>query len=569
MIDLPETLEQLSSRVNALEKRILALEQSSGTITQPTLRPSAVASPMPATNPPSGEQVSSVFLLLGRSMLGIAGAYALRALAESGILPRLLVAAIAITYAIAWLVAASRTSAGARLAAVLYAATSALILAPMLWELTLRFNVLGAAGSAAILGLYAAAATALSWKEQRSPDFAVAYAAAALWALVLSVVTHEMISFLALLLAMVAVCEYKFLRTGVQGIRVLVGAAADCAVWFLLVIYRTPAATRADYPALGTVALIAPASLLFLVFAASVVFKTGALQRRITAFETVQSTVTFLLWTAGLMFLVPHFNSRIVGIVCLLFAAACYALAYVRFRHGPELRNFHVFASWSAALMLGGVFFSLTPAWAITFLALAAVISALLAVRLCCVTLEGHGILYLTVAAFACGLLEYSFHALAGALPTQVAWTIFLVSACALLCYVAAREHEGESWQLQVLHMVPALLMVLAITALTAQGSVWLVAHLITPDASHVAFIRTLVLCAIALVLAFAGSRSRRPELRRIAYATLVFVAAKLLFEDLRHGHLGFIAGSIFLFALTLIGVPRLARSAQRGIGVT
>jgi hypothetical protein len=60
--------------------------------------------------------------------------------------------------------------------------------------------------------------------------------------------------------------------------------------------------------------------------------------------------------------------------------------------------------------------------------------------------------------------------------------------------------------------------------------------------------------------LAFAGSRWHRPEMRRIAYAALGFLAIKLLFEDLRHGHLEFIAASIFLFALALIGVPRLAR---------
>jgi hypothetical protein len=168
------------------------------------------------------------------------------------------------------------------------------------------------------------------------------------------------------------------------------------------------------------------------------------------------------------------------------------------------------------------------------------------------------------VAAMACGLLEYSFAALAGTMPVTVAWSIILVSGCALLCYIAAREREGEGWQLQVLHLVPALLAVCAAAALSAHGSLWLVALRITPGVFHVAFIRTLIVCAIALALAFAGSRWRRPEMRRIAYAALAFVAAKLVFEDLRHGHMEFIAASIFLFALTLIGVPRLARIGYR-----
>jgi hypothetical protein len=68
-------------------------------------------------------------------------------------------------------------------------------------------------------------------------------------------------------------------------------------------------------------------------------------------------------------------------------------------------------------------------------------------------------------------------------------------------------------------------------------------------------------MCAIVLILAFAGSRWRRLELRRLAYAGLALIAGKLVYEDLRHGHMGFIAASIFLFALTMIGVPRLARA--------
>jgi predicted tellurium resistance membrane protein TerC len=55
----------------------------------------------------------------------------------------------------------------------------------------------------------------------------------------------------------------------------------------------------------------------------------------------------------------------------------------------------------------------------------------------------------------------------------------------------------------------------------------------------------------------------RRPELNQIAYAALAFVAAKLIFEDLRHGHFEFIAASIFLFAISLMIVPRLSRLGQ------
>ena len=141
MNDLPETLEQLSERVAALELRVFALEQGAIVAPRPTALPTAAAFG-PATDLHSGEQISGAFLLLGKSLLGIAGAYLLRALAESNALPRLLIAVVAIAYAIGWLAAAARVRKKARWGAALFAGTSALILAPMLWELTMRFHVL-------------------------------------------------------------------------------------------------------------------------------------------------------------------------------------------------------------------------------------------------------------------------------------------------------------------------------------------------------------------------------------------------------------------------------------------
>ena len=53
-------------------------------------------------------------------------------------------------------------------------------------------------------------------------------------------------------------------------------------------------------------------------------------------------------------------------------------------------------------------------------------------------------------------------------------------------------------------------------------------------------------------------------EVTRIGYAVLALLAVKLLWEDLRHGHLAFIAASFFLFAMTLIAVPRASRVGQK-----
>jgi hypothetical protein len=102
------------------------------------------------------------------------------------------------------------------------------------------------------------------------------------------------------------------------------------------------------------------------------------------------------------------------------------------------------------------------------------------------------------------------------------------------------------------------------LAAFLVQGLIALAALRFAPEIYHIAFARTLIACALALAIAFAGSRWLRTELTWIAYATLACVAAKLVLEDLRHGHLEFIAAALFLFAITLIAVPRLARRTQK-----
>ncbi len=560
MSDLPEVLAGLSSRVDALEQRVQQLEHraeaSAAPAQQATLTPTAAVA-MEAT--PS-EEASGVFPVLGKALLGIAGAYVLRALAESTSLPRLAIAAVAIAYALGWLMAASRAGAAKQFAAAAYTGTSALILAPMLWELTLRFNVLSPMAAAGIVAVFVAAATALAWKQERPAVFMVAYGAAALTALAMSVVTHDMAPFTILLLVMVLVCEVASTRNRARTIRPVVAGLADLGIWALIFVYNSPQSTRTEYPALGTAALLAPASLLFAMQAATIAFKTIRQKQKITIFETMQAMIAFLLVACSLYFFVPQWSAGIVGAGCLMLSGACYAAVFGLFRHPAEPRNFHVFALWSAALFLTGIFVSLPAEWAATIAGLSALAMIVVAVRLGCKTLELHGVIYLAAAALASGLFTYAFHAMAGEMPPVPAWSVFVVSACAVLCYAAGREQPGEGWREQILHLVPASLAVCAVTALTARGLLWLIALGITPAVFHIALIRTLTICSMALALAFGGSHWRRLEMTRVAYAAVAFVAAKLLFEDLRQGRMEFIAASIFLFALTLIGVPRLAR---------
>ena len=564
MDDLPETLERLTTRLETLERRVYVLEH-----------PSEAAGPVVAIQQNNSTAVkdaearssapaSGIFSVLGRAMLGMAGAYLLRAVAEASLLPRPAVAALAIVYAILWLVWATRVPAGAWFASITYACTSALILAPMLWELTLRFNVMPAAVTAGVLGVFVIAASALAWKRNVASVFWIANLTAAAVALTLSIATHELEPFIAALLLMVLIGEYAAGRSRELGVRSMVALSADLSVWALIYIYNSPADTRPDYPAIGTAALLAPGFVLFLIYGTSMIFKTVVSRKTIAVFETVQTMIAFLLAACGWLYFGPAGGGNGLGIFCLVLSAAGYAAVFAIFDRFPERRNYVVFACWSAALFLAGGWLCLSPLGMALCLGVASIIASVLGVRLKKLTLEFHGMVFLLVAAAVSGLVEYAFRALAGTLPGVPAWGVCFVAACAAVCYAAASAGQGESWKRQTLSIVSASLAIGAAAAMLVEGLMGLAALSLNPGPQHLAFLRTLTLCAAALALAFCGSHWRRRELTGMGYGLLALVAVKLIFEDLRHAHLEFIAASIFLFAVTLIAVHPVARMGQK-----
>jgi len=560
MNDLPDTLDRLTARLETLELRVRALEH-------PPDAPRA-AVPQPPTPAPTDRfsqasslpQASGMFPLLGKAMLGIAGAYLLRAVAESSSLPRLGVAAIAIAYAMLWLVLAARVPAGEWLASITYACTSALILAPMLWELTLRFNVLPAAATAALLGAFVCVAYVLAWKRHLACVFWVVNVSAAMVALALSIATRQMVPFIATLLLMVLLCEFAAVRDHGLGVRPIAALAADVALGALLFIYSSPQIDRPDYPALGAAALLAPAIALFLIVAASAAIKTAILRNTITVFEIVQTVIAFLLAAASLFIFVPRIGAGIVGFACLALSAATYAIGFSLFARVPERRNYVVFAVWSAALFLLGSSLCLSSPGPMVLLSVGALVATALGVRFNRSSLELHGMVYLLAAAVVSGLPAYIFNALAAALPAAPPFTVIAVTVCAVICYAAIMPSSSSDWQQQLLRLGFASVAIGAIAALLVAALAHLTAFAVNPGAHHLALIRTFILCALVLALAYSGARWRRVELTRIGYIALALLAVKLVFEDLSHGHLAFIAASIFLFAVTLLAVPRIAR---------
>lgn len=562
MNDLSDAVERLTQDMKALERRVSVLENPGSTARAFAGQSASSTPPPPALErlPPAGS--SGVFAVLGKAMLGIAGAYLLRAAVQSGSLPRLPVIAVSIAYAFVWLIPATRLPAKAWFASAAWAWTSALILIPMLWELTQRFRMLPTAAAAGVLFAFVLAASALAWKRHFAVVAGTADATASLAALVLAIVSRDLTPFLFALLAMTILGELAAARHRSLRVRPVVAAAADVAVFGLIWIYSGPAGNHPDYPAIFAPLLLLFAPALLCIYGASAAAQTLLLRRGISFFETAQTLAAALLTVWTILAFWPGHGAMVLGVLCLIASAGGYAVAFAWFGRVHAQRNYHVYATGSLALLMAGCFLSLPPGWLPLCTGIAAAACVSLARRGAHGTLQFHGLALLAEAAFSSGLLVYIGRAMVGTLPAAPGWIVSLVCVSAILCYSGAVGSGRDAWWRRMLRVLFAGLALAASTALL----VWILVRVTTvgsaPGVEDVAVIRTLAGCAAALALAWCGSRWRRTELVWLAWAVLAFTAFKLLFEDLRHGHLGFTAASIFLYAVTLLLIPRLL---QRG----
>jgi hypothetical protein len=551
------------ARLDTLEQRVAALEHAGAAPAQPMVRPVQKRTAADAAQA-GGASTAGAFSVLGRAMLGIAGAYLLRAVAQSDSGLRPAVAGAGVLYALAWLAVAARPRGGASFARITYACTSALILAPMLWELTLGFQVLPPAAAAAALAAFVGVAFAFSGNRATAPVVWIADTTAAALALTLAAAAHAVLPFLLLLLLMVLLAEIAARRGFGYGTRVLAAAAADAALWMQIYFYAGPQNTHPGNGIPGAAVLIVPALALFAISGGSAL--GGAILRRtpITAFETLQATISFLLAACSLLLFAPAAGAPALRVACFALAAGLLAVSFSRAERAGLERNSAVLATWSAALLLAGLWMSLAEVWLVAALGTAAVASTLSGRLRQRLLPQLHGAVFLLAALLAAGVAGFAAQALAGPIPELPGFAVVFAAGCALLCAALARPLPGQGRGAQALHLSMALAAAGCAAALLVAGTAHLLALGFAPGAHHLAFLRTLVLCGLALALAFAGPRLHRMELTRISFAALALVAVKLIMEDLRHGHLAYSAGSIFLFAITLIAVPRVARGSAK-----
>jgi hypothetical protein len=515
--ELAKQVAALAESLRSVEARVAALEGAAApALPLPSAAPVPTADqgsvPSAATEP----AVPSIAALAGKCLFVLAGAFLVRALTDSGTLPRGAGVALGLAYAMTWLVVADRTgrngSAAAATAATAWGVTALVIACPLVWEASTRFNVLPPAGAAGALFAVAVAALAASVRRNL---FALAWASvlsALVTAIVLIVATHALVAFATFLAFLAAASWAASVRTGWLGLPWAPAVAADLLVLEVVWIASRPEGLPEAYMGLSPGAVLALALALFAAPLAGTVRRAFGRVGAPDAFEAVQLGAALFLFVFAVSRLTPLAGlppSLVWGLAGLVAAVA------------PER-------------IVG----SMAPA---------------------------YGAVLLVAAAFASGLAAFARHAFLGspvaAMPSPDSVLVLSVSALAT-ALLARRVRAGASGRaLRGAMFTLAGVSILGVGALAERGLALVVAP--DGDPGRTASVRTAVLAAASLLLAACGRLSALSGLARLATPVLAFSALKLLFEDLPHGRPSTLVATFVLYGAALMIVPRILRSSR------
>lgn len=565
------SIDELSRQVRKLEERVRVLEQRLGMA--PEEWPAAEPAPQPGGIPESPlAETAKAVPVVGRALLGLAGAYLLRALTEGGVLPVDAGVAAGIFYALCWLPLAARIAAAHRAAAAVHAATSMAILMPLLWEAMLRFHALSSWTVAGILAGVCVFGLAISWRGRLSGIEAITTLACLAAAAALLTVTRDLAPFTLALLAAAAAVEFSACFERALGLRWVAALFADGAALLLVYIVTRPAGFPEGYAPVARGLQMGVLGALLGIYLASTMVRTLWRGAVFTGFEAVQWFAAFLLSLGGALQIAHYAPAavRAVSVFSLAASAVCYVISFAFLGEGKHGRNFYMYSAFGLLLAVSG------SSLLVSGTALAAVLSALALVCLWIgreagrMTLKWHGTLYLLVAAAASGLWVWSTGRLLGAagIREPLAPAAAIGACAAVLGYTLAfRSHRTGEWPW------PRRLIVL----LLAANCIWtlggLAAEALASLSSGLGFypalfrptLRTAVLTGLSVAVAWTGVRSRRFELAWLVYPLMAVAAYKLVAQDFLQGQTLPLFAALFLYGGALVFLPRILQKPRRG----
>ncbi len=548
--------EALQAEVRELAARVALLEQVTGVARAPAVRP--VSAPRVRAALPVAA--------LGKTMLGLAGAYLLRALTEGGTLPHRAGIAAGLLYAIAWMIAAARTPAAQRVETALYSLTGALVLSPLLWEATLRFHAISTWTAGGVLLFFTVFGLAASWRKNILILATITTLAGLGTSAALLIASYDVLPFTFVLLAIAAAVEASACLDHWLSERWLAACAADLSVllatWLVTREYGLPP----DYAPIPQSSLLLALVLLLAIYLCSTIIRTLFRGFPFTWFETAQCAVAMAITVGGCLRLSAQ-NPRLaplVGGMALGCAAACYVVSFARLdRVGTASRNFYSYSTFGILLALAGARILLSGdaaslVW--SALALACLGAGSFYSRF---TLQVHGGIYLLLGLLESGAMTQAGQMLLGTAtqPDRV-WMTSLGSGGCAAGRVACRQ-AGPKGALLRLALAGALVWLSAGLAAAALTSAYHGYFGAGATHAYCATARTSVLAMGALLAAWAGTRWQNPAFSRLIYPLMLLAAYRLVAEDMHQEPKAASVISLLVYGAALMALPKLLRRPE------
>lgn len=568
LAELEGKVAELAAGLRGLEERLAAVEHA------PARAPAARAAGPRSSGLDAAPSLGGVpspaatVTFVGRTLLVLAGGFVLRALTDAGTVAAPLGVALGLAYAGTWIVLADLAGrSGAKWSAAFHGASATMLGFPLVFEATFRLRLVSPSTAAVVLaGLTGVALVVAARRRLQGLAWLVSLAGTAT-AVSLALAPLEGRALLPTLFVVLLGVATLWLGYVLDwyALRWPIALAADLLV--AIMALRAVSTTTAEGPG---PAAIAEAALLLL-YLGSIAARTIYLERRVIAFEIVQTAIALAVGLGGAGFVASRSGggATAFGIVSIVAGAAAYYVAFELVeRRQKSPANFTFYTTTALVLLLAGSALVLPEtvlgiAWGVLGVAFAG-----FARQRSRKTLAVHAAAYAVMAAVASGALGHAVES--GLASPDEAWAaatvgeIIAVVAGGLTAWLCAHGPVRRSW----FERAPQLVL-LAAVACGASGLAegWLVPFFAgTPpgaNAGTVATIRTAVWVVGVLWLTALARRDAWLEAGWLRYPALAAIGLKILLEDLQRSRPATLFLAFALYGAALILVARARRPRE------
>lgn len=565
-------LERLELRLGEMEARIALLEGRPAAL-RALPKPAAPvraaqARPVPAapseTLPAAAEPASPVGYLglAGMAFLLFGGAFFLRSITDTGVVPSHVGVGMGMAYAFCWLIVADRVKRDAVSTAFTLAAAA--IFFPMLLEATLRLKALSPAVSAFALLLWGPAMLAVAWRRSLLVVAWIATVASLLIGAGLMFSTGAFETFFAVFIAFGAGSLWLTYGRKWHALRWPTALAADWAAVVMTVFMAWPGDAPKDYPAPSITGVLALD--MALVFAYLGSFCARILQRRRTpkGFEVLQACAVLLVGFGSAV--QTSWNSGIglgpLGLTAVASGFICYALSFA-FDEGVagERPNAILFTSLALVfLLVGGPMVLSKAGLGLAFSGLG-ILATALGLRFRREIFAAHGAILLLAATLFSGAMGSLFVAAPPTLHARGLQSILiLLSLVAIYGFHGlTRDPERLPWYLRIPSTLVGVLAFLGLSELLLSALSPALGRMAQDPAAFTA-LRTGLLAILAMALAGASRAVPRSGVRWLAYPMLAVAGAQLLAQAFPNGRPFTLFLAFTCFGAALAITPRLLK---------